>query len=71
MREVHFGKLFRCAQQASCNETLSGTVCSRDGASNGGLTHISRFIESFEAPEQDLWLVGGTPYVAAPLLTTA
>ena len=71
---MHFGELFRRAQQASCNETLRGTVCSRhnpSSAADEGLAHISRFVESFEAPKEDLWLVGGVPHVAGLFWTNA
>jgi len=59
LREAYFGALFTSPQQhvhtMAC--TLDGGDCGGNDSVAVGLTHIVRFVESFETSERDLWLV--------------
>ena len=59
LREAYFGTMLRDQQsrQARCLQRHGSGEC-RSNASATGLPHIARFVESFETPEHDLWLVG-------------
>lgn len=58
LREAYFGTMFREQQTrlAKCIQRHGSGSC-RFNASAAGLAHIARFVESFETPDHDLWLV--------------
>jgi hypothetical protein len=58
LREAYFGTMFRDqqARQARCIQRHGSSGC-KPNASSAGLAHVARFVESFETPEHDLWLV--------------
>lgn len=58
LREAYFGAMFhdQQAQLAKCVQRHGSDDC-HPNASAAGLAHVARFVESFETPEHDLWLV--------------
>jgi hypothetical protein len=62
LREAYFGAMFRDQQArlAKCVQRHGSGGC-RANASAAGLAHVARFVESFETPEHDLWLVRLSP----------
>jgi hypothetical protein len=71
LREAYFGTMFRDQQTrvAKCIQRHGSGGCDLY-ASLAGVVHIARFVESFETPEHDLWLVrlGDAPWSTTPRL---